>query len=52
MLTTLFHPGVVAFIAGSSLYRTRFLMPPAAIADEDIDAVCAIVEPALEMVSG
>jgi acetylornithine aminotransferase len=50
-LTTLFDLGVVAFIAGASPYRTRFLMPPAAIADEDIDAVCAIVERALEAVA-
>jgi len=51
-LTTLFDLGVVAFSAGGNPYRTRFLMPPAAIADEDIDAVCAIVERALAATAG
>jgi hypothetical protein len=51
-LTTLFDLGVVAFIAGSSPYRTRFLMPVAAIADEDIDAVCHLIERALASVAG
>lgn len=51
VLTTLFDMGVVAFIAGSNPYRTRFLMPVAAIADDDIDAVCAVVKRALESVA-
>jgi acetylornithine aminotransferase len=50
-LTTLFEHGVVAFIAGSNPYRTRFLMPTAAIADEDIDAVCRLIERSLEAVA-
>lgn len=43
-LQALFEAGVIAFVAGANPYRARFLMPVGAIADEDIDAVCAVVE--------
>lgn len=43
-LTALFDAGVIAFICSANPYRARFLMPVGAIADEDIDAVCALIE--------
>ena len=47
-LQLLYEAGVIGFIAGSNPYRARFLMPVGAVADEDIDAVCAVIERVLE----
>ena len=46
-LQALFEAGVIGFIAGAHPARARFLMPVGGIADEDIDAVCAIIEKTL-----
>jgi 4-aminobutyrate aminotransferase-like enzyme len=43
----LFEAGVMAFIAGTSPMRVRFLIPAAAVTDEDIDAVAQIIEQTL-----
>ena len=41
---SLFDAGVIGFIAGAGPMRMRFLPPFAATTDEDIDAVCEIIE--------
>lgn len=48
-LNRLFANGVIAFVCGSvsSGSRVRFLPPVSVITDEDIDAVCAIVDQTL-----
>ncbi len=43
----LFEAGVIAFTAGAKPIRVRFLPPIGAISDEQIDAVCHIVETTL-----
>jgi len=43
-LHALFAAGVIGFIAGENPSRVRFLIPFAAVADEDIDAVCAMID--------
>jgi len=50
-LQRLFEAGVIGFIAGANPYRARFLMPIGAIADQDIDAVCAVIEKVLAEVA-
>jgi acetylornithine aminotransferase len=50
-LHALFEAGVIGFIAGENPTRVRFLIPFGAVADEDIDAVCAIIERTLEMIA-
>ncbi len=40
----LFDAGVIGFITGSNPARVRFLPPLGVVTDDDIDAVCAIVE--------
>ncbi len=44
----LFDAGVLAFVAGSTPARVRFLMPMAVVTEEDIDAVCTILEETME----
>jgi len=44
LVLALFDAGVLAFVAGSSPARVRFLMPMAVVAEEDIDAVATILE--------
>lgn len=51
LLQTLFNNGVIAFVAGDSPQRVRFLPPVGAITSEDIDTVCELVEKALEEVA-
>ena len=43
----LFEAGVIAFTTGAKPIRVRFLPPIGAISDEQIDAVCRIVETTL-----
>ena len=43
----LFTAGVIAFVAGADPMRLRFLMPFAAISEQDIDAVVTILEACL-----
>jgi acetylornithine aminotransferase len=50
-LAALYDHGVVAFLAGSDPARIRFLPPFAVITDDQIDAVCTILENALEQVA-
>lgn len=47
LLVALFDAGVVAFLCGAEPYRIRFLPPVAAITDDQIDQVCAILEKVL-----
>lgn len=47
LATDLFHAGVLCFICGKDPTRIRFLAPVGAIIDDDIDAVCAILEKTL-----
>ncbi len=47
LLTALFDAGVVSFMCGASPTRIRFLPSVGAIADEQIDAVCGILEKVL-----
>ena len=47
LLNELYDRGLIAFLAGSLPARVRMLPPLGAVTDEDIDAVCAIVEDAL-----
>lgn len=44
LLQALFHNGVMAFVAGSSPARVRFLMPLGVVTEPDIDAVCRVLE--------
>jgi acetylornithine aminotransferase len=46
-LGRLFDAGVVAYYAGSSPARVRFLPPLGAVTDEDIDLACRLVERSL-----
>lgn len=50
-LHALFEDGVIAYYAGSHPTRVRFLPPLGAILDEDVDAVCEIVERTLARVA-
>ena len=47
ILHQLFDAGVVGFLAGANPTRIRFLPPVAAVTDDDIDAVCNILEAVL-----
>ena len=44
VVLALFDAGVLAFVAGSSPARVRFLMPMGVVKEEDIDAVATILE--------
>jgi len=48
LLRRLFDNGVIAFYAGSDPARVRFLMPVAAVTEEDIQKVCMILEETME----
>ena len=50
-LKELFEAGVVAFNAGHSPTRVRFLMPIGAVTFKDIDNVCKIIEKTLTKVA-
>jgi 4-aminobutyrate aminotransferase-like enzyme len=47
LLAALFEAGVIAFAAGATPTRVRFLPPVAAISDNDIDTVCKLLEQVL-----
>ena len=47
LIMALYEAGVIAFLAGSTPARVRFLVPIGAVTREDIDAVCAIIEKTL-----
>jgi 4-aminobutyrate aminotransferase-like enzyme len=47
LATRLFDRGVIAFVAGSGPTRLRFLPPVPVMTDEDVDAVCDLLEHAL-----
>jgi 4-aminobutyrate aminotransferase-like enzyme len=47
LLQALFHAGVIAFVAGSSPARVRFLPPVGAMTEDDVDAVCKTLEATL-----
>jgi 4-aminobutyrate aminotransferase-like enzyme len=47
-LKRLYELGVIAFVAGAKPSRARFLPPAGCIQDDEIDAVLALVERALE----
>lgn len=47
VLHSLFDAGVIGFLAGSNPTRIRFLPPVAVVTDDDIDAVCNILETVL-----
>jgi 4-aminobutyrate aminotransferase-like enzyme len=51
LLQMLFQNGVIAFEAGETVKRVRFLPPVGAITSSDIDAACEVVERTLEEVS-
>lgn len=51
LLKELFDAGVIAFVAGGNPARVRFLPPVPAIADQDIDNVCEILEKVLEKIA-
>jgi 4-aminobutyrate aminotransferase-like enzyme len=50
-LNTLFHNGVIAFIAGAKPYRVRFLVPAPILKDRDIESIMTIVKQTMEEVS-
>jgi acetylornithine aminotransferase len=51
LLQALFKNGVIAFIAGASPTRVRFLMPLGVVREPDIDAVCRILATTLAEVA-
>jgi acetylornithine aminotransferase len=51
VLTDLYDHGVIAFLAGRSTNRVRFLPPIPAITENEIDAVCDILEASLKRVA-
>lgn len=51
-LKELFEAGIIAFLAGKSPARVRFLMPVGGVSPEEIDEVCRIIEKTVERVSG
>ena len=44
VLHALYDAGVIAFVAGQNPARVRFLPPLISVSDEEIDAVCDIIE--------
>ena len=52
LIKALFDAGVLAFVAGSNPTRTRFLVPIGAVTEQDIDAVCGILETTIDQVAG
>jgi 4-aminobutyrate aminotransferase-like enzyme len=48
LVHTLYQNGVLSFTAGRSPSRIRFLMPLGGVTEQDIDAVCKILEESLE----
>ena len=48
-LNQLFEKGVIAFPAGGNPTRVRMLPPLLAIRDEDVDAVCDVIEEVLNV---
>ncbi len=49
LLHRLFEQGVIAFIAGSSPARIRFLPPIGAVTEQDVDTVCRILANAMSL---
>ncbi len=51
LLMRMYEEGVIGFVAGAGPSRVRFLPPVGVVSDEEIDAVCAVVENSLDVIA-